>query len=67
MNEARLSVREYMPFELIPWSSADCAEYLGVSADHFRRRIACRPDFPQPMRNMKKHWMAGDVVQWARG
>ena len=60
------AVREYVPLELLPWSAAECADYLGVSTNHFMRRIACRPDFPKRMK-FGKRWVAMDVIEWARG
>lgn len=43
------------------------ANLLGVSAEHFRRRIECRPDFPRPALRLSRktvRWEQSDVQRW---
>lgn len=52
------------------WLDTDgCAALLCVSVNHFRNRIACRPDFPHARRFTGGHprWKASEVDAWADG
>ena len=52
------------------WLDADAAgAMLGYKPRQFRERIACRPDFPKPMRldgTGHPRWLASELIEWAR-
>lgn len=41
---------------------------LGYSARHVAERLACRRDFPRPLRiaNGRPRWNAGEIMDWAK-
>lgn len=49
--------------------AAGVGAMLGYSARHVAERVACRPDFPRPMRINGGHprWLAKEVMTWADG
>ena len=56
-----------IPPEQRLWSLATIAEYAGPSVSHVAQRIACRPDFPRPIRVDgigKPRWKGAQVMQW---
>lgn len=45
----------------------EIAKMLGISRDHFRKRIEVRPDFPRPALRLSRktvRWDAETVQQW---
>lgn len=64
-------LRDAMPIDMRLWDVDRCAEYFGVSPDHFRKFIASRPNFPTPALDLncggKKRslrWRPRDVMKW---
>lgn len=54
-------------------TSEEAARILKVHPKHFRERIACRPDFPEPVRlpsekgRGTKRWFRDEFEKWVRG
>lgn len=63
--------RPTVPVDRALWDANACAAYLVVSYEHFRQRIACRPDFPDAIQlpteggRGTRRWKAGEVMAWA--
>ena len=57
-----------IPFNIRNWDSADCAEFLCKTPKYFTSHIACKPDFPEPIKIGGGHpiWNANDVVKWLK-
>lgn len=50
------------------WTPAQCAQYLGVSQQHFVDRISKLTSFPRPAIDFSprsRQWRAGEVMAWA--
>lgn len=49
------------------WNAQQMAEWFNCSAEHFRQRIACLPDFPRPSTFGKtKVWCLAEVSEYLR-
>lgn len=52
------------------WLDADqVGAMLGFSSRQVSERIACRPEFPKPLRlngNGHPRWLASEVAEWAQ-
>ncbi len=67
-------VRPAVPIEHALWDTQDIAGYMRKSAQVVRERIACLPNFPQPIRVPSKRgdkmisghplWKAKEVIDW---
>jgi len=55
-----------IPFNIRNWDSADCAEFLCKTPKYFTSHIACKPDFPEPIKIGGGHpiWNAKEVIDW---
>lgn len=52
------------------WTSADVAQYVGLSERVVVERLQHQPGFPRPVRPLgpRSHprWLPHDVIEWAR-
>ncbi|PIT06843.1 hypothetical protein BGI40_01690 [Snodgrassella communis] len=51
------------------WNAERCARFFSCSIGHFKSRIACKPDFPRPVKlNQTAHslWIPADVKDYAK-
>lgn len=44
----------------------DLADFLGCSESHVRSSVACKPDFPKPLKGIDS-WSRDEVRAWQRG
>ncbi len=48
------------------WDAKRCAEFVGVSYDHFRKTVRHEPGVPAPLdRPGRPRWWAEDWKRWA--
>ncbi|PIT41831.1 hypothetical protein BHC43_00210 [Snodgrassella alvi] len=50
------------------WNAERCANFFSCSPGHFKTRIACKPDFPRPVKlNKTAHslWIPLEVKKFA--
>ncbi|KAF1692695.1 hypothetical protein [Pseudoxanthomonas koreensis] len=45
-------------------TAEDCGKLWGMTADHWLRTVACRPDFPARLSVKPATWRAGEVVAY---
>lgn len=62
--------RPVIPADKQLWDAAACAEYLGVSSQHFMQRIAVSPDFPRAINiatgtSRNRRWKVAEIMRWA--
>lgn len=49
------------------WDAQKMADWHNCSAEHWRSRIACAPDFPKPSYlGRTKQWCLGEVSEYLR-
>ena len=51
------------------WNAERCAQYFSCSVGHFKSRIACKPDFPPPVKVNKTAyslWISTEVKAYAK-
>lgn len=51
------------------WNAERCAQYFSCSVGHFKSRIACKPDFPAPVKVNKTAyslWIPAEVKAYAK-
>ncbi|WP_370579839.1 hypothetical protein [Snodgrassella alvi] len=51
------------------WNAERCAQYFSCSVGHFKSRIACKPDFPPPVKVNKTAyslWIPTEVKAYAK-
>ena len=67
-----IQIRTTFPIEIQAWNAQTCADFMSVSVNHFKTRIACLPGFPKPVRLPTKkekgigqpRWNAKEVINW---
>lgn len=69
INRLTAALQTSIPIDKRLWGSEQCAQYLCYATPSFLRYIACRPDFPKPLRlsegDKARRWRAQDVIDWA--
>ena len=66
LNVERLKEKNDSPEPLL-WSMGQCAAALGVSLDHFRRRVRWCEGVPQPLPMPgQPRWSREEWQRWAR-
>lgn len=58
-----------IPFEEQWLDAEDVGAYLKFKPRYVSEKLACRPDFPKPMRidgTGHPRWRAADIAQWAQ-
>lgn len=51
------------------WNAERCAQFFSCSVGHFKSRIACKPDFPAPVKVNKTAyslWIPTEVKAYAK-